>query len=343
MKNFNKITKADLIKKIQQNEKNHQLNINKLQNNKILILCNWVINFILKFKTYLISIPLVLILAKYFSKYRLINKILRFTAWILSVVFGWSLVSFFGYVPWLEKLYLSIQLTFFGLREFIEGSFLYKYPIKFYNWIYYDILGHEREKVSSMKKIYRKTAEVQRGIESNTKEMEEFKQWYKEYLNNILNNKKKEESNLNSNLLLILIILAIISVGGYYLWDYLPGFPDWIKNISIPDWIKNLGILDSIKNKIGVPDFIKNKIGIPDSIKNNIGIPKFIKNRFKNKEQLQQEYNDEMVELSNDLVKFKHEFYDNPTDATKDQIASTYQFLVNKFKSFYFFIFKYLN
>ena len=151
--------------------------------------------------------------------------------------------------------------------------------------------------------------------------MEEFKKWYKENLDNLLNKKKEEDSN-RYYYLLIIITLAIITVGGYHLWDYLPGLPgipDWIKNIGIPDWIKNIGIIETVKNIIGIPKFIK-----------NIGIPDFIKNKFNKKDEAN-EFNKELEGLNNAVDKFKTTF--NESDLNDPKVKGLYKHLVDKLQS----------
>jgi len=97
MNNLNKYTKAELISKVK------RLDNNSKNNQKI-----WLVELILKFKSWILTLTIITLFVKYFKKYTFINKILRFINWIILSIFGISLI---------DNISLSFITNFFYLKS----------------------------------------------------------------------------------------------------------------------------------------------------------------------------------------------------------------------------------
>jgi hypothetical protein len=149
MKNFNKLTKAELISKLnglKSNNNNNKLNF---------------IEYLLLFKTFILKITLLAIIIKVFKKYSIFRRIWSIFSTILFSIFGISLIDFYE-IEAISKIFHNILDIYSNFYNNLSELFVKKPNIPV-------------EIPSRMNGIQSKTIGIQEGNENSDRIIERFK------------------------------------------------------------------------------------------------------------------------------------------------------------------------
>jgi hypothetical protein len=223
---LNKLTKAELISKINQKEnleskidKNNTKLDSKINKEKIKTEITF-LDVILKIKNLILSLSLIAVLMKLFKNYKTIRSFLKFANFIILTIFGMSMFEAFG-LGIITKIFGELRYIFAEIITYLTDSTFYQYLMKSFN------INNVVEEQKSIRTSYKKPIETDWKAEYEKAERQrEIDKWKARYALEKENNEKTD-----IKVWLVLLLLLGGSVATWYYPDILQIFsPVW--NIS---------------------------------------------------------------------------------------------------------------
>jgi hypothetical protein len=220
--NLNKYTKAELISKLgskidtnkskidSNNSKIDSNDINKLKNELDKLKNNLdnskslsIIDIIIKFKVWILSLAIVAVLSKIFKNYKSIRAILKVANYIILTMFGFSIYEAFGF-GFLVKLLGELKYIFGSIVAYLSDSTFYKFLMTKFN---------VAEENISIRTDYKKPNEIDWKAEFQKAEMHREKEkWKEKYEKHLDDNEKFDKKTIA----LLLLLLAGTITTWYY-------------------------------------------------------------------------------------------------------------------------------
>jgi hypothetical protein len=206
--NLNKLTKVELINKIDQLKK-EKLDIknnsaNKINDKKITVdnKSTLIYDIFSKIKTLILSLSIIGILSQVFKNYKTIRVILRAANYIIIGLFGMSLFDAFG-LGFIVKFLGELKYVFGSIVTYLTDSTFYKYMLNMFN------VAEEKEK-ESVRGTYKKSEKIDWKAELEKAERErEREKWHAKY-------KKHNEEGIDKKTILLLLLFLGGSIGVWY-------------------------------------------------------------------------------------------------------------------------------
>lgn len=211
--NINKLTRAELISKIQEleNQKSKtieksvdkKINDNKKINDKKITVDNkstLIYDIFLKIKTLILSLTFIGILTQVFKNYKTIRVILKFANYIILGIFGMSMFDAFG---------LGFIVKFLGELKYILGAGVaYLTDTTFYNYL--TKIFNVVEEKDSIRDTYKKSEKIDWKAEFEKVERQrEIDKWQAKY-------EKHNEEGIDKKTILLLLLFLGGSIGAWY-------------------------------------------------------------------------------------------------------------------------------
>lgn len=126
---LNKYTKAELISKL---ESKIDSNKSKIDLNKTKDKSPTIMEVIIKFKGWLLSLTFIANLMKVFKNYKSIRAFLKLANYVIWTMFGYSIMEAFG-LSFILKLFVELKYIFGAIVVYLTDSTFYRYLTRVFN------------------------------------------------------------------------------------------------------------------------------------------------------------------------------------------------------------------
>jgi hypothetical protein len=201
-KNLNKLTRAELIQKIE------NLDVPKIKNTEVsskhksIKSSVAILDIFNNIKKLIISLSITTILMHIFRKYKSIRAILKLANYIIITIFGISIFEAFG-LGFIVKFLGELKYVFGAVITYLTNTTFYNYLIKLF-----DVNEHTQ----SVRETYKKPVEVDWKAEFDKAERQrEIEKWKGKY-----DFQSKDDEKIDKTTIMLTLLFLVGSLGVWY-------------------------------------------------------------------------------------------------------------------------------